>query len=59
MKPDATLISCKFIRDSFTRILNTRMSRVFYLFFAELIPDFFFFSFFKLNNDYENFMLGI
>lgn len=35
MKPDATLISCKFIRDSFTRILNTRMSRVFYLFFAE------------------------
>lgn len=36
------------------------MSRVFYLFFAEEADSWFlFFFFFKLNNDYENFVLGI
>lgn len=32
LRTDVTLIRCKFIRDSFTRIFNTRMSGIFYLF---------------------------
>lgn len=33
LRTDVTLIRCKFIRDSFTRIFNRRMSGIFYLFF--------------------------